>query len=258
MSGTPHPHRGDCRHHVRGSGPGSCWSPADVDLLTTYYGRLADETLAARLGRSSSAVELMAKRLGVRRNDAGITMNELSRIVGWDHRVIERWRDTKIVRFRRVPHRAGPHEVRFLVGGYATLERLCRERPELFDRTKMPDSPYRDLVEDWIYLNDAMARGAPHAETLARWIREGRIEGRQRAGRWVVRASEIGAFRAMNRLRPPSALQLADRIRRRRERVHRKFGSDEARERTFGMPRGMTRSASLTEAPIIPADAMSV
>ncbi|MBW2673834.1 MAG: hypothetical protein JRD89_10545 [Deltaproteobacteria bacterium] len=77
------------------------WSEADIKYLEANLHRASLERIAQRLGRSTTAVVLKAKRLGIRKSDEGYTLRSLAIAFGVDDHKVKGWVDTGLLRAQR-------------------------------------------------------------------------------------------------------------------------------------------------------------
>ncbi len=67
------------------------WSDKDVTYLEANFHRVHVSTLARKLKRTTTAVALKAKRLGIRKNGEGYTARSLALALGVDNHKVTRW-----------------------------------------------------------------------------------------------------------------------------------------------------------------------
>jgi hypothetical protein len=67
------------------------WSDNEVTYLEAHFPRLAIHTLARKLNRSTTAIAVKAKRLGIRKSGDGYTARSLAQALGVDDHKITRW-----------------------------------------------------------------------------------------------------------------------------------------------------------------------
>lgn len=205
-----------CRHHVdRPWRRPEHWTRAEVDLLETWFGRWADETLARRLGRSVVGIRLKAKRLGLHKRAAGYTARKVGEIFGVDGSVVGKvWIRRGLLSGRRIGrarrhcnypssrgHAVDPYDrPAYWVVALAAIERFIREHPEWVDVDKMPDSPYRDLAaqDPWISLPEVHRRTGRSPYLVALLVRGGRIRGRRRGTHWYVPVADLPLIRSLS------------------------------------------------------------
>jgi hypothetical protein len=96
------------------------WSPEEVDYLEANYHRLSILTLTRKLKRSTTAISLKAKRLGIRKFDEGYTACSLSQALGVDSHKVSRWVELGLIKASR-RHTAREADV------YLITDRAVRE-----------------------------------------------------------------------------------------------------------------------------------
>lgn len=71
------------------------WTPEEDETLRELIHRFATITIAKRMKRSLNAVEVRAKRLGIKRRyrDGWYTKREVAEILGVDHKKVRAWMD---------------------------------------------------------------------------------------------------------------------------------------------------------------------
>lgn len=68
------------------------WTPEELDYLTEHLGVMRVQKIAKHLGRTTTAVFVKSKRLGIsRRLSEGYTMRGLCEGLGVDHHKVEKW-----------------------------------------------------------------------------------------------------------------------------------------------------------------------
>lgn len=186
-----------CRTHIdRPWTRSEHWTKAEVSYLEARFGHIADATIARKLGRSVLGIRLKAKRLGLRKRDAGNTARDVARIFGVDPTtVVDRWVAQGFLNARRAPWSQGPKPV-YLTSD-AALERFIAEHPEQIDLDKMPRSRFRDLVarDPWISLPEVHRRTGRNTFAVAVAIRYGILRGRRRGLRgrahWYIPLADV-------------------------------------------------------------------
>ena len=126
-----------CRTHVdRPWNRPEHWTSAEVEYLCTWFGLRADATIAKRLGRTVLGIRLKAKRLGLKKKDAGYTASEVGRQLGVDTTTVTKfWIRHGLLRSTR-SYPVGLNRVHLLQ--HSELERFIREHGEQIDHTKVP------------------------------------------------------------------------------------------------------------------------
>jgi hypothetical protein len=69
----------------------TCWTEEELRYLEAHYHRLHISTIARHIGRTTTAVALKAKRMGVRKYGEGYTAASLSLALGVDSHLVTRW-----------------------------------------------------------------------------------------------------------------------------------------------------------------------
>ena len=133
------------------------WTNQDEAYLEANYHRVALKTLARKLGRSTTAIRLKAKRLRLRKHGEGYTASSLGQAFGVDpHWVLARIRAGRLHATRRQTERTA------LQGGDSWLitekavVAFVREHSYDLDLRKVDRLWFLDLVATW--LKDPMAR----------------------------------------------------------------------------------------------------
>ena len=185
-----------CARHRAGAWDRSeHWSRRDVLYLEGAFGRVRDETIAKKLGRTVVGIRLKAKRLGLRKKDAGHTGRDVARTFGVDLKTVTRWIDMGLLSARRAPWSQGPKPV-WLIGD-RDVDLFIRRHPECIDVRKMPESPWRDLAakDPWISIPEAHRRTGRNGFAIAVAIRYGILRGRRRGirglGHWYIPEADI-------------------------------------------------------------------
>jgi hypothetical protein len=186
-----------CRSHAPGAWDRpEHWTTADVMYLEGAFGRIRDETIARKLGRTVVGIRLKAKRLGLRKKDAGHTAREVARIFGIDPTtVVDGWIAKGLLEARRAPFTQGPQPV------YLTSDEILRRfivnHPECIDVAKMPDSPWRALAakDPWVSIREAHRLTGRNAFAISMAIRYGILRGRRRGVRarshWYIPLADV-------------------------------------------------------------------
>jgi hypothetical protein len=209
-----------CRLHVgRAWQRPEHWTTEEVTYLESRFGRRSDEKIARHLGRTVVGMRIKAKRLGLRKKDAGYTATELARLMGVDSSTVSKsWIRRGGLSSRR-PYRQGPHPIHII--SEAAVERFITTRGWWIDWWKVPaDSPFYDLVQAnrW-YGQDRRHRftGRFHNDD----VRAGLVKARRRGTHWYVPEAELHKLRRL----PPDQIeesvwrrQSVLRIRRERRR----------------------------------------
>lgn len=215
---------------------GDHWTPEQDDALRQMAGTVPREELQAAwlrrtgLERTQTALIVRCKRLGISARARGLSMTELERITGVDHRVINRaWLAPGLLQGRRWQGR-GPHPGWWFE--LAAVERFIRAAPWLLQLPRMaPGHRLTQLVETlhradpWRTRAELMAYlGIRSHVNLDRWVRRGLVPHQWRPksgpgqGWMMIRGRDfpaikaaIEAARAEGRAR--SRLRLSQRMR---------------------------------------------
>lgn len=180
-----------------------CWTADDIADLSNLYSRMPLKRLAKRLGRSEIAVSLKACDLGIRKIEGGMTASQVAEVFGLDGRTshaVREWLDAGLLKGRRLKWRNK--------GGFIwlvdedDLRRFIREYPWMYDRSRMPDSVYRDGAEQWVSLADAFRAGAPWPATVGDWVAQGRIPEARRRKRVIYIPESLVPQLASRAVRP--------------------------------------------------------
>lgn len=196
------------------------WKSSEIAYLESALGVVSDQKIAKHLGRTVTGIRIKAKRLGLRRKDAGYTATELARLMGVDPSTVSKaWIRRAGLRSLRA-YRQGPHPIHIV--READIEAFIAEHGWWIDWEKVPaDSPFYDLVQQhrW-YGRDAIHRLTGRS-TFDEDIRAGLIRAEHRGAHWYVPESELSKIR---RLPPDQAdesywrRQQVLRVRRERRR----------------------------------------
>lgn len=215
-----------CRTHVdRPWNRPEHWRHDEVQYLEAWFGKRSDELIARALGRTVVGIRLKAKRLGLRKKDAGYTASELARLMGVDpSTVMKSWVRRGGLRASR-PYRQGPNLIHIIAE--ASVEAFIRERGWWIDWEKVPpDSPFHELVQEhrW-YGKDQLHRATGRLDADDE-IRAGRIRAERRGAHWYVPESELPKIRRLTPERiEESVWRRRQVLRVRRERRRRLAGA---------------------------------
>jgi hypothetical protein len=198
MPPAKHPFGCTCKTHAdRPWNRSEHWSADEVLYLEGHFGSTSDEALSRHLGRSIVGIRLKAKRLGLRKKDAGLTGSEVARLLGVDPTQVIRVLVRRGLLRASHPYRVGNNRVSLVMEG--ELERFIREHGEWVDVDRMPDSVFRDIAVAggrWHSLPAVQQLTGRHAHVLAKEILGGRWSARKRGPHWMVHESRIDAIRA--------------------------------------------------------------
>ncbi|HYI67106.1 MAG TPA: hypothetical protein VEW95_09300 [Candidatus Limnocylindrales bacterium] len=215
-----------CRSHVdRPWNRPEHWTSAEVEYLCTWFGLRSDATIARRLGRSVVGIRLKAKRLRLKKKDAGYTARELGRQLGVDATtIVDRWIRRGLLRSTR-SYPVGLNRVQLVQ--HSEVERFIAEHGEQIDHTKVPaDSVFAAQVAANRWYSLPQLHRLTGRMNLGTELLAGRLVGRKKSddpgSHWMVPDSEIPKIR---RLPPAHAAESLFRreqvLRVRRERRRR-------------------------------------
>jgi hypothetical protein len=211
------PHRHDlghctCRSHVdRAWNRPEHWSATEVSYLERWFGMKSDAEIAKRLGRTVVGIRLKAKRLGMKKKDAGYTARELGRQFGIDPTVITKsWVRRGLINVHRSYH-VGLNLVNLF--DHSEVERFIRDHGEWIEHHKVPaESVFADLVAANRWYSLPQLHRLTGRQNLDLELRAGTLPGRKKGSHWMVHESQLPAIR---RLPPEHIRESFDR----RERV---------------------------------------
>jgi hypothetical protein len=187
----------NCRSHVgRLWHRPEHWTSRDVAYLERAYGRVSDDALAQRLHRSVVGVRLKAKRMGLRKKDAGYTARHLARELGIDaSTVVKSWIRRGLLRSLR-SYRVGAHLVHII--SEAEVERFIREHGEWIDHEKVPaDSGLWPLVATNRWYSTTQLHRLTGRLRVKDECRLGLIAARRAGAHWKVPESELPKIRRL-------------------------------------------------------------
>ncbi|MEW6048205.1 MAG: hypothetical protein AB1609_17300 [Bacillota bacterium] len=169
------------------------WTPAEEQLLcqlagTMDLGEIA-RILSERFGvpRTRNAVDVRCQRLGVSHWAKGMSLTEMERLFGLDHRAIVRhWVDTGLLAARRWSGR-GPHPGWWFEP--ADVERFIREHPWAYDWTRMKRghrltrlAEVVNRADPWLPYEQLRRYVGIAKVNLDRWRRRGLVPHKRRPG----------------------------------------------------------------------------
>lgn len=191
------------------------WTREQVELLEDQYGRIPNEVLAKRLGRTVWGMRLKAVKLGIRpwKYDQ-LSKDDVALILGMTAtRQIRDWIDLGWLRGARMPGR-GAGGFRYVVQE-TDLVAFLTEHDELVDRRRV-DLAYRRHVRQWITTGELYRRGGPDQASLPSAIAELALDVRYRGTRRMVLETDIPALVEWRRQRVDDAEHMRRRVRRER------------------------------------------
>lgn len=77
---------------------GKTWQQHEIDYITMKVGHVSYGYMARKLGRTTNAIELKLKKLGMgntKEQTGLLTALELSKLIGVDHKTVRRWIEKK-------------------------------------------------------------------------------------------------------------------------------------------------------------------
>ena len=170
------------------------WSVDEVSYLEEWYGRMADDRLAEKLGRPVLGIRLKAKRLRLRKRNTGLTATRVAKIFAIDPKAVVRWIEGGLLRARR-GYAVGPNRTWHVTD--EALEEFIRERGQYVDVDRMPEGWWRDLAQQhrWYSLVEVerLTGEAPHRVRKA--IRAGVYRGAMRGPHLYVPAEALASIR---------------------------------------------------------------
>ena len=187
------------------------WTREEEDRLRQLAGTVelhrVAEILTAEFGtpRTRNAVDVRCARLGISHWVKGMSMTELERLFGYDHRAIARnFVDTGLLPARRWSGR-GPNEGWWFEP--ADVERFIRSYPWLYDWTKMQRghrltriAEMAHRIDPWVTMDVVARHLCLHPAPAKKWLHWGLIPHKRRpvggGGQVVVRARDLPAIKA--------------------------------------------------------------
>jgi hypothetical protein len=193
------------------------WTRAQVDLLEDQYGRIPNERLAARLGRSVWAMRLKAVKLGIRpwKYDQ-LSKDDVLLVLGQTgSRQMLGWMERGWLAHRRVQGR-GAGGFRYIIEE-PDLIAFLTEHDEQVDRRRV-DPAYQRHGRQWITTGEVYRRGGPDANAIERAAAELGLDVRNRGVRRMVLESDLPSLIEWRRQRVDDIEHLRRRVRRDRLR----------------------------------------
>lgn len=192
-----------CRSHsVRQWNRPEHWTQAEVVYLEARFGLSSDEALARHLGRSVAGLRLKAKRLGLRKRDAGLTAAEVARLLGIpDRKVPAAWHAAGLLRGRR-GWRQGTHRVHLF--READVNAFIVAHGQHLDADRVPpDSPFAALARAnrWLSLPE-VHRLTGRQNVIEREVAAGLGRAARRGSHWYIRAADVPLIRSL----PPALI----------------------------------------------------
>lgn len=183
-------------------GRGQHWPAEHLALLDRAFGVVPTPELAARLGRTVAAVEIMARSR--RLHDRAVTRKVLARQLGVTEPTIDGWiASGALIAHQPDSGRGTRRQTRVRPGA---LRDFLRDRRHLYDPAAIVDPALRRFVaalpparERWYMPKEAATflrrRGiAAPASTVSQWIRRGDLAVVRVGRRWRIAESTLRAF----------------------------------------------------------------
>lgn len=178
------------RHVARDWNRPEHWTKADVAYLETRFGRITDEAIARKLGRTVVAIRLKAKRLGLLKRDAGMSSRDVGRLLGVDETTVSKiWIRRGLLAARR-GHAVGGGRRVYLIADEA-VEAFITRHGQWLDPDRVPDdSPFKAaaMATRWISLTELVERTGHGRKYLLWFIVGGVLPAARRGPHWYVRA----------------------------------------------------------------------
>lgn len=183
------------------------WSKADVAYLEARFGRVTDESIAARLGRTAVGVRLKAKRLGLRKRDVGLSGRDVAGLLGADESAVSKlWIRHGLLAARR-GFRIGGGRRQWMVTE-AAVEAFIRDHGHWIDARRVPDeSPFKALAmaNAWTSLPEVAQITGHSVKWLLWYFKAGLFPVRRKAGRWYMPTADVSKLPTVS----PAALDYA-------------------------------------------------
>lgn len=180
------------------------WDGEATDALLEGLGEVSLTELARRLRRSRAAINLKRQQLGVTQTDNWLTLAATARILGMTERRVRQLIAQRMLAGRRSAVCYGPRPTwRIEVDA---LTRFVRRYPEQYNRRRISTEPWLTLARQ-VYRADPLLRPEQAAReagcalsTLRRhllrgWLPGVRVVDRGPHGRWLIRRSQLAAYR---------------------------------------------------------------
>jgi hypothetical protein len=188
----------NCKRHVnRPWNRAEHWSTRELAYLEKWYGRATDEHIAKVLGRTVLAIDLRAKRAGIRKRDAGMSSREVARMFGADESTVSKiWIKRGLLKAERAAFRQGSHYM-WLVQP-EDIEAFIVEHGQYVDVERMPESAYRDLAEQHRFYSQPEIERLTGKEprSLATSIRRGVYPAARRGTHLYISAEYLPLIRS--------------------------------------------------------------
>jgi len=140
------------------------WSAEDEAYVEASFHHTSVKTLARKLGRSPTAVQLKAKRLGLRKYDEGYTALSLAEALGVDpHWVLARIRSGKLRASRRHTERTAQQGGDGWLITDEAVVKFLRDHPYDIDLRKVDSLWFMDLITPFLQRSASDGRRAEAA-----------------------------------------------------------------------------------------------
>lgn len=189
--------------------PNRYWTDDDAEYLADHYGRRADASIAAHLGRSLWSIRLKAKRLGINHKSNVWSSRDVARLFGIDGKTVATWIRRGWIKARRAPFGCGANRPWSVDAD--SLERFVRGMGWAYDWRLMTEGEYltniaRDLhkADPWLTVPEIARELGWHPGTVQRHVQSGSLpcqrrpkhtHGGPREGAIVVQRSALLAWR---------------------------------------------------------------
>ena len=193
-----------CRmHSARPWNRSEHWTADEVAHLEGYFGLASDKAIATHLGRSVVGLRLKARRLGLRKRDAGLTASEVARLLGIPcSKDVATWEERGLIRGRHT-YPVGLNRVRLYQE--TAVEVFIRRHGQYIDADRVPDdSPFAAAARAnrWLSLPE-IHRLTGRSNVAEHEIAEGRVRAARRGAHWYVRADDVPLIRSLS----PAAIE---------------------------------------------------
>lgn len=125
------------------------WTQEEEDYLQRYLHKASLASIAKHLGRTQTAVQSKAKRLGMNKHQEGYTMSGLCMGLGCDPQTVKKWIERRWLRGqrRKTERTEGQGDIWYFSD--AAIRELVRKHPEEVDPRHA----------DWLWLVDVLLGG---------------------------------------------------------------------------------------------------
>jgi hypothetical protein len=125
------------------------WTQEEMNYLERYLHKTSIASIAKHLGRTQTAVQAKAKRLGASKTQEGYTMSGLCLGLGCDEKTVKKWIERGWLRGqrRKTERTEGQGDIWYFSD--AAIRELVRKHPEEIDPRRA----------DWLWLVDVLLGG---------------------------------------------------------------------------------------------------